>query len=54
MVDKILIGTHVDSNKEECIELQTCGAYEVTKPLRQPQPRSLDMDDNPAYGVHHH
>ena len=48
-----MIGEHVTC-KDERIELQDCGAYEVTKPLRQPQPRSLDMDDNPAYGVHQH
>ena len=48
------MGSNVDTHREEPIELQTCGAYEVTKPRLQSQHRSLAMDDNPAYGAHQH
>ena len=48
------LGTHIDTHKEEPIELQNCDAYEITKPRPQSQHRSLAMDDNPAYSVYQH
>ena len=50
IVFTFIIGTHVDTRKEEHIDMQSCGAYEITKPHLQSCHRNLAVvvDENPA------